>query len=214
MPKRKALGDEVSVPVLDWDKAHVSLNGYGFMKIAEKIQAERAAWRNALGVPRGFQIPDHPLPATAGECRSEIERVRKLEVAALELRCVLPPGQEYETAGAAPFIGEAYVSGSSVRSVTARCRREENTTPIGTHAASVTRGSSPCRHRKRSRGSHDRPRSYQEIDPELAGRGQGPAEGQPGAGEAGANDQGRHRLRGKIGNAGRFDVPGLTGVTR
>jgi hypothetical protein len=107
MPKRRpkalpsSLGDEASVPVLDWDKAHVSLNGYGFMKIAEKIEAERAAWRNALGVPRGVQIPDDPLPATAEECRAEIERVRKLEVAALELRYVLPPGQEYESAGAA-----------------------------------------------------------------------------------------------------------------
>jgi hypothetical protein len=91
--------DEANVP--DWERAQVSLNAYGFQKIAEKIEAERAAWRKALGVPQGLEIPDDPIPPTAEACRAEIERVRKLEIAALDLRYALPPGQEYESAGAA-----------------------------------------------------------------------------------------------------------------
>jgi len=81
------------------DIGHVRLTGGAMVEICNKIAAERAAWRKALGMPQGFDIPKKPVPATAEECPAEIVIVKRLEVEAYHLSISLPPGQERESAG-------------------------------------------------------------------------------------------------------------------
>ncbi len=58
----------------------VYLNDYGVNKIFRKIQAEREAWHDALGVTRGLSIPEKPLPESAEERQAELDAVTKEEM--------------------------------------------------------------------------------------------------------------------------------------
>jgi hypothetical protein len=78
----------------------VQLTAYGFAEIAKQITAERKAWRKALGVPQGFEIPEKPLPKTEEECLAELEAVMRKESEVLKtVFSGMPPGPEYESAG-------------------------------------------------------------------------------------------------------------------
>ena len=81
------------------DIGHVRLTGAAMVEICNNIAAERIAWRKAIGVPQGFDIPKKPFPPTAKECRAEIAELEKLEGDAYRLSCSLPPGPERESAG-------------------------------------------------------------------------------------------------------------------
>jgi hypothetical protein len=39
-------------------------SGADLIEIARKLTREEAEWRVRLGVPRGFEIPPKPMPAT------------------------------------------------------------------------------------------------------------------------------------------------------
>ena len=67
----------------------------------KRIEAKRAAWRAALGVPQGFLIPEPPLPATDAERRAELVIVTEREHQAYRSRMRLPPGPESESSGEA-----------------------------------------------------------------------------------------------------------------
>jgi hypothetical protein len=67
------------------------------IKISRQIIAERKAWRSALGVPQGFQIPEKPLPATEAERLAEIAKVTE-ELDRVTMACIAsPPGPECES---------------------------------------------------------------------------------------------------------------------
>ena len=63
---------------------HVSLNGLGFIKLGEKVLATREARRIALSMPRGFEIPERPIPATRAEREAELRQFTHLTHEALE----------------------------------------------------------------------------------------------------------------------------------
>ena len=83
------------------DISHVQLTGEAMIELANKITAERDARAEALGVPRGLDIPRMPIPATVKEIQAELEIVSRLEYEAYEARLALPPGPERESAGVA-----------------------------------------------------------------------------------------------------------------
>ena len=58
--------------VLELDVVTISLSEYGYDMLRQKIAAERKAWREALGVPRGLSIPEKPLPDSAAERQAEL----------------------------------------------------------------------------------------------------------------------------------------------
>jgi hypothetical protein len=80
---------------------YVSLTGEAMIAAAERIVAEEAAQRRALGVPDGFEIPPKPIPATNAECLAEIDELTELQREAYQIHISLPPGPECESAGAA-----------------------------------------------------------------------------------------------------------------
>jgi hypothetical protein len=68
--------------------------------IAERILAEKEAWRAALGVPKGVLVPDEPtLPATEEELRAEVAEISAKIEAITEARERAPHGQEAESLG-------------------------------------------------------------------------------------------------------------------
>jgi hypothetical protein len=75
----------------------VQLTGKAAAEICARIAAKRAAWRQALGVPQGFPIPDKPIPTTMAEIEAELARVTELENAAFRASLRLPPGPEHES---------------------------------------------------------------------------------------------------------------------
>ncbi len=80
---------------------HVQLTGEAMTELANKILAEEAAQRRALGVPDGLEIPPKPMPATKAECLAEIAELTELQRAAYEASLSLPPSPEHEFAAAA-----------------------------------------------------------------------------------------------------------------
>lgn len=85
------------IAVFDINNCYVSLNADGFDEIAEKIQAERAAWRSALGVMRGFRIPEKPIPAGRTALEVELAIVTQQLTEAFRAMEALPPGQERQS---------------------------------------------------------------------------------------------------------------------
>lgn len=83
------------------DIDHFQLTGEAMIEIANKVVAERAARRKALGVPEGLEIPPKPIPATKAECIAEIAALIERQQKAYEASISLPPGPERESAGAA-----------------------------------------------------------------------------------------------------------------
>jgi hypothetical protein len=74
----------------------VQLTGKAAVEISRRIAAKRTAWRQALGVPQGFAIPDKPIPATRAEIEAELAIVTNLALAAMRAKERLPPGPEHE----------------------------------------------------------------------------------------------------------------------
>lgn len=80
---------------------YVSLTGEAMIAAADRILAEDAAQRRALGVPDGLEIPAKPIPPTKAECLAELAELTELQREAYEARMSLPPGPECESAGEA-----------------------------------------------------------------------------------------------------------------
>jgi hypothetical protein len=77
-----------------------TLNEYGHYMLSQKFAAERKAWREALGVPRGLSIPEKPLPDSAAERQAELDALTKehLEIQQILLGPSRPPdGPELQT---------------------------------------------------------------------------------------------------------------------
>jgi hypothetical protein len=68
------------------------------IEIANRILAERAAWKSALGVPQGFEIPRKPMPTTWEELGVELAEVTaKLEEVTAACLGDPPASQERES---------------------------------------------------------------------------------------------------------------------
>ena len=88
--------------VLELDVVTISLSEYGHYMLSQKFAAERKAWREALGVPRGLSIPEKPLPDSAAERQAELDALTKehLEIQQILLGPSRPPdGPECEALG-------------------------------------------------------------------------------------------------------------------
>ena len=87
----------VNLGRIDVSQCHFSPSGHGFIAIAREIEAKEAIWRTELGVPRGFEIPEKPIPASRAEREAEHAIARELETSAFQASLALPPGPERQS---------------------------------------------------------------------------------------------------------------------
>lgn len=85
------------IGVINPDHCHFSFNAEGFQHICDRIKAKRLAWRVALGTPRGFDIPQKPIPSDKAELEAEHALVTEQQLEAFKAMQTLPSGQERES---------------------------------------------------------------------------------------------------------------------